>query len=180
MGFLYIFLIIVFLVGILGLVYVTVFNNLQYTNAKIVQSEEVIHEVLNLRYDIVVRTSEIVKKNLKEKKDYFKEFLSLKNEKDIFEKNNKLKEAMNIISNLRDDYPSLQKNKDLKGIMSEIKATDEKLSAAILYYNRYTKELNELVHKFPSNIISKFHHYSSKTLFEGKIIQSDGAMDFKL
>lgn len=181
MELLYIFLIVVFIVGIVGIFYVTHFNNLQYIKTKIEQSEGIIDEVLRKRFDLVVRTSDIVKNNLKEKKDYFKEYLSLKDEKiGNFDMDRKLKEAMNIILNLRNDYPVLQKNENMKEIISEIKETDEKLSASIAYYNRYTNQLNEMVRKFPSNIIAKFHHFSVKPFFDGKDMNDEDILDFKL
>lgn len=181
MELLYIILIVIFVVGIIGIFYVSHFNNLQYVKTKIEQSEGSIDEVLRQRFDIVVRTSEIVKKHLKEKKDYFKEYLNLKNEKiGNFELDRKLKEAINIILNLKNDYPVLQNNKNMKEIILEIKETDEKLSASIAYYNRYTTQLNEMIRKFPSNIIAKFHHFSLKPFFDGKDMNDEDLLDFKL
>lgn len=181
MDFIYILLIIIGISSMIGIVYVSCFNNLQYTKTKIEQSEGIIDEVLRTRFDIVVRTSDIIKNNLEEKKDYLKEYLSLKEEKiSNFEMDRKLKEAMNIIFNLKNDYPSLQKNTGIKEITNEIKTTDEKLSAAISYYNRYTNQLNEYIRKFPSNIIAKIHGFSIKPFFDGKDMTDDDMMDFKL
>ena len=178
---LYIILIIVFIVGILGIFYVSSFNNLQYLKTKIEQSEGIIDEVLRKRYDLVIRTSDIVKNNLKEKKEYFKEYLSLKDDKiSNFDMDRKLKEAANIILNLKNDYPVLQKHEGMKEIVTELKITDEKLSAAIAYYNRYTNNLNELIRKFPSNIIAKLHHFRIKPFFDGKDMNDEDLLDFKL
>lgn len=177
----YIVLIVVFLLGMMGIVYVTHFNNLQYIKTKIEQAEEMIDEILRKRYDIVIRTSDIIKNNLKEKKDYFKEYLALKDEKlSTFEMDRKLKEAINIILNLRNDYPVLHDNQNMKEIISEIKDTNEKLSASIAYYNRYTNQLNEQIRKFPSNIIAKLHHFYVKPYFDGKDMNDDDVLDFKL
>ena len=54
-------LFIIFLFGILGIVYVSHYNSLQYKKTKIEQAEGLIDEVLRKRYDIVVRTSDIIK-----------------------------------------------------------------------------------------------------------------------
>ncbi len=181
MNFIYILLIIIGIGSMIGIVYISCFNNLQFTKTKIEQSEGIIDEVLRNRFDIIVRTSDVVKNNLEEKKDYLKEYLSLKEEKiSNFEMDRKVKEAFNIILNLKNDYPSLQKNNGMKEILSEIKATDEKLSAAISYYNRYTSQLNEYIRKFPSNIIAKIHGFSIKPFFDGKNMNDEDIMDFKL
>ncbi len=181
MDFIYILLIIIGISSMIGIIYISCFNNLQYTKTKIEQSEGIIDEVLRCRFDLIVRTSDVVKNNIDENKDYFKEYLSLKEEKiSNFEMDRKLKEAVNIILNLKNDYPSLQKNTGMKEILSEIKTTDEKLSAAISYYNRYTNQLNEYIRKFPSNIIAKLHGFSVKPFFDGKDMNDDDIMDFKL
>lgn len=177
----FIVLIIVFIFGIFGILYVSNYNNLQYKKTKIEQAEGLIDEVLRKRYDIVVRTSDIIKTSLKEKKDYLKEYVQLKDVKiSNFDLDRKLKEAMNIIQNLKNDYPELQNNSNMKEIVIEIKDTDEKLSAAIAYYNRYTNELNELIRKFPSNMIASFHHFKIKLFFDGKDMSDDDLLDFKL
>jgi len=177
----YIILILIFIIGILGIGYVHYFNELQYTKTKIEKSEGIIDEVLRQRYDIVIRTSDIIKTNLKEKKDYFKEYISLKEEKiSNFDIDRRLKEAINIIMNLRNDYPVLHDNSGMKEIVNEIKETNEKLSAAVSYYNRYTNQLNGLIRKFPSNIIAKIHHFAIKPFFDGKDMNDADELDFKL
>ena len=109
MEIIYIILIIIFLIAILGMFYVHYYNDLQYLKTKIEQAEGIIDETLRNRYDLVVRTSDVVKTHLKEKKDYFKEYISLSDDKiSNFEMDRKLKEAFNIIMNLRNDYPDLQ------------------------------------------------------------------------
>lgn len=167
--------------GIIGIIYVSNFNHLQYKKTKIEQAEGLIDETLRKRYDIVVRTSDIIKNNLQEKKDYLKEYVQLKEEKiSNFDMDRKLKEAMNIIMNLKNDYPELQNNTNMKEISLEIKETNEKLSAAIAYYNRYTNELNAFIRKFPSNIIAKIHNFKINCFFDGKDMNDDDLLDFKL
>lgn len=181
MQLIYIVLILIMIFCMIAIVYVNYFNSLQYTKTKIEQAEGIIDETLRTRYDLVMRTSDIVKTNLKEKKDYFKEYISLKEKKiSNFEMDRELKEAINIIMNLRNDYQQLKEHPGIKEIVSEIKDTDEKLSAAKAYYNRYTNELNELIRKFPSNLIAKIHHFSIKPFFDGKDMNDDDLLDFKL
>ena len=177
----YIILILVFVLAVLSMVYVHYYNDLQYLITKIEQAEGVIDETLRERYDLVVQVSDIIKTNLKEKKDYFKEYLSLKENKiSNFEMDRKLKEAANIIMNLKNDYPELQNHPGMKEAVKALKQTTEKLSASIAYYNRYTNELNEMIRKIPSNFIAKIHHFSLKPFFDGKDMNDDDILDFKL
>lgn len=181
MEILYIILILIFILAVISIIYVHYHNDLQYLKTKIEQAEGAIDETLRQRYDIVVCVSDIIKTNLTDKKDYFKEYLSLKDTKiSNFEMDRKLKEAANIIMNLKNDYPELQSHQGMKDAVKELKQTNEKLSASIAYYNRYTNELNEMIRKIPSNFIAKIHHFHVKPFFDGKDMNDDDVLDFKL
>ena len=54
------------------------------------------------------------------------------------------------------------------------------LQAAKSFYNKYTSELNDLIRKFPSNIVARMHGMEIKTFFDGKNMQDEIFDDFKL
>lgn len=176
-----IFLIIVILGGILGIIYVNDYNKLQYLRTKIEQSENIIDESLRAKYDAIVKINSLIKKVIKDKKDYLKEYVNLKNHRiSNFDLDRKLIEAMNVIYELQNDYSNLEKNEELKALLLEIKTTDEKLSAVKNYYNKNTNACNELIRKFPSMIVAKIHRFKVKPFFDGKDMQDDIIDDFKL
>jgi len=176
-----IFLIIVIIGGIIGIIYVNNYNKLQYLKTKIEQSENIIDESLRFKYDMIVKINSLIKKVIKDKKEYLKEYVNLKNHKiSNFDLDRKLIEAMNVIYELQNDYSALEKDDELKGILHEIKTTDEKLSAVKNYYNKNTSLCNELVRKFPSMIVAKIHKFKIKPFFDGKDMQDDIIDDFKL
>jgi LemA protein len=153
---------------------------MQFLKTKIEQAEGIIDESLRERYDLLVRASDIVKSELNDGKDYFKEYINLKNKQVTnFLADRKLKEAFNILSKLNDDYPILQKNKELKDIFVSIKASNERISATTSYYNKNTNELNEYIRKFPSLIIAKINNFKIKPFFDGKDMTDDIYDDFK-
>lgn len=175
------FLVLIILGAALGIVYVFYFNKMQYLKTKIEQAEGIIDETLRKRYDTLVRADNIIKTSLQDGKEYFKEFLALKSKKVTnFEMDRKLKEAFALLYKFKDDYPELGSNKDLKEIFSIIKETDEKVAAFASYYNKNTNTLNEMVRKFPSNIIGKIHHFKVNAFFDGKDMNDDVYNDFKL
>ena len=175
------FLISIIMIAICAIVYIFYFNKMQYLKTKIEKAEGIIDETLRQRYDLLVRADNIVKSTLKDNKEYFKEYLDLKN-KNItnFDMDRKLKEAFNTLEKFKDDYPELGKNKELKDIFITIKETDEKIVAITSYYNLNTNQLNAFIRKFPSNIIAKFHHFVVKPFFDGKNMNDDIYDDFKL
>ena len=78
------------------------------------------------------------------------------------------------------DYDSLEKNKDFTNIINSLYDSDEKLEAAKSFYNKYTSKLNEVIRKFPSNIIALIHQIKTKAYFDGKNMFDDEIEDFKL
>lgn len=181
MNFFFIVLILIILGASISLVYISYYNKMQYIKTKIEHAESIIDETLRKRYDMLNRADNIVKSTLKDNKEYFKEYIQLK-EKNItnFAMDRKLKEAFNLLNKFKDDYPELSKNKDLKEIFGLIKESDEKITAITNYYNRNTNNLNGLIRKFPSNIIAKFHKFKIKTFFDEKDMTDDIYDDFKL
>lgn len=175
------FLVLVILVASFAIVYVFYFNKMQFLRTKIEQAEGAIDETLRKRFDLLLRANDIVKSTLNDNKEYFKEYINLKNKKITnFELDRKLKEAFNVLSKFRDDYAELNENKELKEIFANIKELDEKIAAITSYYNKNTNELNGFIRKFPSNIVAMFHHFKISAFFDGKDMTDDVYNDFKL
>ncbi len=181
MKLLYILLVLIIIICILSIIYIVYYNKLQYLRTKVEHSEGIIDEVLRERYDYIVRVSDKIKTILKDDKNYFKEYINLKY-KDItnFELDRKLKEAINLIFKFRDDYPELKEDNEIKEIIEKFRNSSEKLSASTEYYNKNTNEINGLVRKFPSNIVSKVHGFKIKPFFDGKDMTDEIYNDFKL
>ena len=170
MMFIIILLILLIIAGSLGIVYIINYNKMQYINSKINQSTEIIEESLNSRYELIVNASNIINEKLEDNKDYFKEYINLKNKKlSNIDKDKKINEAIDLIKNLYEDNKSINKNKDVKNIIKDLKEIDEKLTAAKSFFNKNTKEMNELVNKFPSNVVAKINGYKVSQIFDTKI-----------
>lgn len=181
MKFIYLLLLLIIIVGILAIIYVIYYNKMQFLKTKIEQAEGIIDETLRERYDILVRANNIIKNILNDGKDYFKDYINLKNKQVTnFTMNRKLIEAFSILNKLVDDYPELQKNKELKELLSSTKATNERIAATTNYFNKNTNELNGYVRKFPSNIVGKIHKFKINSFFDGKDMNDDVYDDFKL
>ncbi len=181
MNLLYIILILVIVLSLGAMMYISIYNKLQYGKTKIEHVEGFIDQDLRSKYDIVVRSNDVIKNNLNSKKDYLKDYiLSKDTEISNFDLERKLKQAENIISNLYNDNPILQKNENMIEIMNEFKLVNEKLVAGISYYNKQMNVLNAYIRKFPNNFIAKIHHVKTKPFFDGKDMTDIEINDFKL
>ena len=174
-----IILIIIIILGIIGIIYVASYNTLVEYKIKIEKAEGLIDDSLREKYDKIVTLNSLIKKVVT-KKDYLKEYISLKDKRiSNYELDRKLVEAMNIIKEVKSDYDKLD-NKKFNKELKDIEAIDEALLSGKNYYNKYTSGLNRVIQKFPTNIVAKIHRYKIKPFFDGKNMQDAVVDDFKL
>ena len=172
-------LVLIIIVGIIAIAYVITYNNLVNYKIKIEKAEGIIDENLRQKYDLIVKMNIAIKKVVT-KKDYLKDYIDLKDKRiSNYELDRKLTEAMNIILEVKNDYNELD-NKEFNNELKEINIINETLTSCKTYYNKNTTELNQIIRKFPSNIVAKIHRYKIKPFFDGKNMQDAVIDDFKL
>lgn len=172
-------LILIIVIALTAILYVNIYNNLAIYKTKIEKAENIIDEALRNKYDIIAKLNVLIKKEVT-KKDYLKEYIELKDKKvSNFEIDRKLTEATNIILEVKNDHEKLN-NKEFNSLLKEIDVINETLASSKNYYNNNTSKLNQIIRKFPSNIIAKIHKYRIKPFFDGKNMQDAVIDDFKL
>lgn len=181
MELLYAILIILVLFCLLAIVYIFYYNRIQDIKLKIDEAEVILDENLRKKYDTIVEIKSLINKVAKNNKINFKDIDNLKKE-DIsnFDLDRKLDEYIGLINQIFNDYKTVKDNNDLNEKMDEITRIDEKITSAKAYYNKYISESNELVRKFPSNIVAKFHNITIKNFFDNKNLNDEDINDFKL
>lgn len=172
-------LILIIIIALTAILYVNTYNNLVIYKTKIEKAENIIDEALRNKYDIIAKLNVLIKKEVT-KKDYLKDYIELKDKKvSNFEIDRKLTEATNIILEVKNDHEKLN-NKEFNSLLKEIDVINETLASSKNYYNNNTSKLNQIIRKFPSNIIAKIHKYRIKPFFDGKNMQDAVIDDFKL
>ena len=172
-------LILIIVIALIAILYVNTYNNLVIYKTKIEKAENIIDEALRNKYDIIAKLNVLIKKEVT-KKDYLKDYIELKDKKvSNFEIDRKLTEATNIILEVKNDHEKLN-NKEFNSLLKEIDVINETLASSKNYYNNNTSKLNQIIRKFPSNIIAKIHKYRIKPFFDGKNMQDAVIDDFKL
>ena len=177
----YALLIILILACLSVIVYIFYYNKLQDCKLKIDESENIIDERLRNKYDLLVNISKVIEDHVKDEKISFKELNDLKEmEISNFDLDRKLNEFVNLINTINNDYKELDDIDEYSNLLDKIKRVDEELTAAKKFYNTYIGDSNELVRKFPSNIVAKFHNIKLKNFFDGKDMNDEIIKDFKL
>ena len=72
-------LLIIIILSFLTILYVSIYNRLQFGKTKIEHVECLIDEDLRKKYDIIIRADDVIKNNLNTKKDYLKDYIVSKN-----------------------------------------------------------------------------------------------------
>ena len=181
MEILYAVLFIVIVIGAIAILYIYQYNKLQHSKTKIDQAEYLIDESLRSKYDLLLEADIFTMKELNNDKSFFKGLDKLKKENiSNFDLDRRFKDYSGVLNQLKADYIDLASNKEFKRIINDNKRIDEKLQAAKSFYNKYTSELNDLIRKFPSNIVARMHGMEIKAFFDGKNMQDEIFDDFKL
>ena len=174
-------LLIIIFIGFIIIQYIFNYNKIQSINIKINESENIIDNEIRNKYDLIIRSSNIINKLLKKEISYFKDLDNLKNTNiSNFDMDRKIKEGENIVYKVKNDYKSLEDNEEFNDILNKLKDSNEILEASKAFYNKYTTEINLLIKKFPTNIISKIHKIKLRNYFDGKNMFDDEIKDFKL
>ena len=181
MALVYALLIILILLCLGAVVYIFYFNKLQDCKLRIDESENKIDENLRNKYNLLINIIDFIEKNVDNEKISFNEIKELKDiEITNFDFDRKLNECVLLINTINNDYKDLDSNIEYSSLIDKLKRIDEELTAAKKFYNTYIGDSNELVRKFPSNIIAKFHNIELKTFFDGKDMNDEIIKDFKL
>ena len=181
MELLYALLIILILICLLAITYIFYYNRLQDTKLKIDEAEAVLDESLRKKYDTIVEMKTLINKVARNNKINFKDIDQLKTEEiSNFDLDRKLEEYMGLINQIFNDYKSVKQSEELNAKLIDIDRINERVTSAKTYYNKYISESNELVRKFPSNIVAKFHNIKIKNFFDNKDLNDDVINDFKL
>ena len=91
---------------------------------------------------------------------------SYKNEKIL---NKCYKEILQI----REDNKKTKEVRSFKDIINDYEDNELLIISLRTYYNKYILEYNNLIKKFPYNIIAKIKKYQLRTLLEGKELVND-------
>ena len=176
-----IILAILIIISAIIITYIFNYNKLQSMNIKINESEHIIDEELRNKYDLIMKSSNIINKDLIKEITYFKELEKIKSDQiSNFEMDRKITEGENLISKVKSDHKSLDDNEEYNEIVNSLKDSDEILEAAKSFYNKYTTEIILIIKKFPTNLIAKIHKIKLRNYFDGKNMFDDEIKDFKL
>ncbi|MCL2329486.1 MAG: LemA family protein [Bacteroidetes bacterium] len=128
---------------------------------------------LKQRYDLIPQLVETVKGYAKHEKTTLENVINLRNaaasattiDGKIAAENN-LSSALAGLKVTLEAYPDLKANQNFLQLQNEMGDIENKLSAVRRFFNSATKELNNAVEVFPSNIFAKMFGFKKELMFD--------------
>lgn len=128
---------------------------------------------LKQRHDLVPQLVETVKGYAAHEKDTLERVINARNgaigAKTIDEKivaENALSAALSGLKITLEAYPDLKANQNFLQLQEEIADLENKLSSVRRYFNSATKEYNNAVETFPSNILAGMFGFRKEVMFD--------------
>lgn len=128
---------------------------------------------LKQRYDLIPQLVETVKGYAKHEKETLAKVVELRNQAiaassidDKVDANNKLSGLLSGLRVTLEAYPELKANQNFMQLQEEMSDIENKLAAVRRYFNSTTKELNNAVQSFPSNIIASIFGFKKAEMFD--------------
>ena len=166
--------IMVFLI-ILFIIMVKLYNDrIKELLNRIEDTEKTCYEKIKEKYKIITRAINLVENKLKIESKTFDEIKKLKLDGiNSFKNERVLNKCYEEILNIKEDNPKSKSLRTFKEIINDYDENELHIISLRTYYNKYTMIYNNMIKKFPYNLISKLKKYRLKLLFEGKEIEKD-------
>lgn len=166
-------LIIILLLVALAVFVVSVYNNLVKLRNNRENAFADIDVQLKQRHDLIPQLVDTVKGYASHEKETLDRVISARNgainARNIDDKivaENALSSALSGLRITLEAYPDLKANQNFLQLQEEISDVENKLSSVRRYFNSATRELNNAVQTFPSNLIAGMFGFQKEIMFD--------------
>ena len=144
-------------------------------------SEEEAFEKLKNKHEILTKLIKFVKTKYKIESKIFDNVDNMQIEDLSSYKNEKmLNKCYKEIIHIKEDNQKQKETKAFKELLTSYDENELHIVSLRTYHNKYTLIYNNLINKFPYNIISKFKKYTVRTLIEGKELSTNFNNDLEV
>lgn len=165
--------IVIVVIAIIGIWLVSLYNRLVKLRNNRENAFADIDVQLKQRHDLVPQLVETVKGYAAHEKETLNRVISARNGAvaaqtidDKIKAENVLSSALNGLKVTVEAYPDLKANKNFMQLQEEIADLENKLAAVRRYFNSATRELNNAVETFPSNLVAGMFGFKKEILFD--------------
>jgi len=166
-------LIVLGIIGFLIILLIALYNGLVKLRNNRENAFADIDVQLKQRYDLIPQLVETVKGYAKHERETLARVIELRNQavaattidgKVAVE--NQLSSVLSGLKVTLEAYPDLKANQNFLQLQEEMSDIENKLAAVRRYFNAATKELNNAVQTFPSNIVAGMFNFKKAEMFD--------------
>lgn len=162
-----------FIVVLLLVYIVYVFNSLQRQNVLVDEAWSGIDVQLKKRFDLIPNIVETVKGYAKHEKETFEKIAGLRSAmmsangpEEMGKLEGELRGTLKTLFAVAENYPELKANENFLQLQSTLETIETELESARRYYNGTVRDLNRMIVVFPTNIIAGFLKLKKREFFE--------------
>ncbi len=148
---------------------------------KLTDSENEALEKLKEKQDIIIKLIKVTETKYKVESKVFEDVKKLKIDSlNSFKSEKTLNKCYKEILQIKEDNRTQRETKNFKELIKNYEDNELNIIALRTYHNKYTLIYNNLIKKFPYNLVSKIKKYNLKTLIEGKEISNNFNNDLEV
>ncbi|WDF83847.1 LemA family protein [Lacticaseibacillus pabuli] len=150
------------------------YNSLATANQNVDAKWSQVENVTQRRYDLIPNLVNAVKGSMKQEQTVFgnianarKEYANANSTKDKANANAKLDQSVGtLISVIRESYPTLNSNKQVQTLMTQLEGSENRIAVERKRYNESVQSYNNNVVTFPKNIFANAMGMGKKPYFK--------------
>src|SRR5699024_7504558 len=167
-------------IGIVGIVVVIVgtiigtYNNLASAENDVVADWSQVENVMQRRAGLVPNLVESVKGSMQQEQEIFGNITEARKsyndastpEEKVAANDDLSRELSTMVNVIRESYPELGSNENVKTLMSQLEGTENRISTERRRYIQSVNTYNKLLVRFPNNMIAGLFNFERKDNFE--------------
>ncbi|AYW44924.1 LemA family protein [Tetragenococcus koreensis] len=169
-------LIIAAVIFVIAVPTVLTYNRLASAENNVDASWSQVENVMQRRADLVPNLVESVQGSMSQEQEIFGNIAEARqsyNEADTPEEtvaaNDELSgELSTMVNVIREDYPELGSNDNVQTLMSQLEGTENRISTERRRYIQSVNEYNQLLVRFPNNLVANLFNFDRKDNFEAE------------
>ena len=180
-GFLITLFIIITLTIILLIYYIVLYNKINESIIRIDEAESRIDNNLRDKYDLLNRSISLFRNKIELDTNAFKEIIKLRARKiSNFDLDRILVNSYNEFLTIYESNSILRESDEIFKVSRQLEIINEELLTLRNYYNANITNYNQMIKKFPTNIVAKIKKYKERPYYDLKNMTDEDHEDFKL
>ncbi len=156
-------------------------DKLNHIKSRLDTSEAECQDKYKKKYEFIIKLIDMTQSKYKVDSKVFDQAKKIdENDLSSYKDEKLLNKCFKEIGHIKEDNAKVKETKAFKETLSECNKNEILLVSLRSYHNKYTLIYNDMIKKFPYNLISKVKKYNIDTLIEGNELESNFNNDLEV